>query len=705
MTDFSAERSLLFFLLLNAAVFGSALLLALRSMTRIRSQALLDAALLGYAVQYVSVGLPGLLGWLHPLPVFAAALILCAALIVAAILNPSRSLRYAEEPDRFWLAGIALFVVSFVVLFAHTRADQPVFSNDAMTYHFPAAVQWLQQGKIGLFQTWFFNPANTYSPLAGSVFITWLIVPFGSDVLARFVEVPALLCVGLATYRLCRQLCSTEPGRAGPDRGGTPRLCAGFVAAAAVLARPIFEPCMMGKDDLFVAFFFIAALVALSPEASKDRWGSLRFGIALGLLLATKYTALLCAPLLLVAIDGPRWCVRRWTMAAAAAIVLAGPWYLRNWIATGNPLFPVDIPHLFHGLFTTSHSAAFASIKSASSVIVGGAYGMPIAMAAVLALAWILCLATVWRGIWSNPILRASVIGSAAGIAIFFWRSPFPEVRFFLPVFLMLFACLSAVIPRIHRREKTAAAMAGLVLLAAILTVLDPGLWLTTAWLSFISFVIASLGIAVRWWASRRPLRWILIGSICLGMFCVFAYINWAAYSRDSAADAFYAVEYPEHEPLWRAVNEIVPADATVAYTNIYLVYPMMGRSLSRRLVYVPTRSGVSSIADLGWLGSDLSGEQIIPAAVRADGGVAESIDVDCKSAKVGSGVSGDRARGHSRRSAGGGVCIWGSKIRVAVSGIGGVGVSDRVGSKWWRLKQPPRSSDLWGHFHRDCSD
>lgn len=153
-----------------------------------------------------------------------------------------------------------------------------MLSNDAMTYHFPAATQWLQRGRIELFQTWFFNPANTYSPLAGSVFITWLMIPFGNDVMARFVEVPALLCVGIAMYRLCRQMDATP-------------LTAGLVASAAVLARPVFEPCMMAKDDLFVAFFFVAALVAMSPDLAKGRWGAWRLGMAIGLLLATKYTA------------------------------------------------------------------------------------------------------------------------------------------------------------------------------------------------------------------------------------------------------------------------------------------------------------------------------------------------------------------------------------------------------------------------------
>ena len=51
----------------------------------------------------------------------------------------------------------------------------PPLATDALTYHLPAAVFWLQKRRIVLFQTWFFNPANTYSPLAGSMFMTWLL--------------------------------------------------------------------------------------------------------------------------------------------------------------------------------------------------------------------------------------------------------------------------------------------------------------------------------------------------------------------------------------------------------------------------------------------------------------------------------------------------------------------------------------------------
>jgi hypothetical protein len=510
------------------------------------------------------------------------------------------------------LTAIVLFVVSFVFHFAHARAYLPVISNDAVTYHFPAATQWLQDGCIDLFQTWFFNPANTYSPLAGSIFITWLMVPFGSDVLARFVEVPPLLCVGLGMYRFCLQI--GEPGRLGPEnRGGTPRLSMALIAAAAIFARPIFEPCMMGKDDLFVAFFFIASLVALSPKAARDPYGPMRLGIALGLLLATKYTALMCAPILLLALGGQRWSIRQWTIAISIAAAFAGPWYLRNWIITGNPLFPLEIPHVFHGLFTTSRSQSFGSLTSAFNVVAGGAYGLPMALVVALLIAWILCLPSAAKGIW-----RVCVIGPVMGFAIFFWRSPFPEVRFLLPAFLLLFACAAFAINGWCRNEKLMIALGGALLAISLLTVFDRGIWFVTAEFAGVSILIAGIGVVCQWWAGNRRIRWIGIGAGLSSLLLVYAYINWAAYSKNYLADQAYATQYADLVPLWNAVNTSIPADATVAYTNMYLIYPIQEHSPQRRLVYVPTRRGVSSIADLGWLGSGLSGEALVPATVNA---------------------------------------------------------------------------------------
>ena len=49
----------------------------------------------------------------------------------------------------------------------------------------------------------------------GSTFVAWLMGPMGNDVLARFVEVPALVFLFLAVVQLARALAGTPRGAGG----------------------------------------------------------------------------------------------------------------------------------------------------------------------------------------------------------------------------------------------------------------------------------------------------------------------------------------------------------------------------------------------------------------------------------------------------------------------------------------------------------
>ena len=612
MLDFGFERSLLLCLLLNAAVFFSAWFFASRRWTTSRSQAVLDAALLGYAVQYAAVGLAGMLGMLH----FAAVNGIALAISVSFLAWGWRRQTAIEVPvlplrDRLTVAGVGLFILGFVLAYAHEQEYLPVFSNDAMTYHFPAAVQWIQQGKIAYFPTWFFNPANTYSPLAGSTFIAWLLLPFGNDLLARFVEVPALLCVGMAIYRLGRQI-------------GARPLVAVLMGWAAILSRPFFTACMMSKDDLFVVFFFSAALVAMSHVRSGEPFGWMRFGIALGLLAATKYTALLAVPVLMLLIDGPRWKLRGWCFAVTTAAVLAGPWYLHNWVSTGNPIFPVAVPHVFRGLFTTTVSRAFHPWQSAISVVVGGQYGLPMPLAIALAISWLACVVSVlvslMNGEKSNrdPLLRGILGGPILGLGLFYFSSPFPEVRFVLPMFALLFVSGAIAIERCCRRWNFAAvAVATLVFLISLVTVFSERR--LTGQFAMTGLLVSVIGV-LGYYLTRRAMAVIGAGILVV---VYFAFIYWRAYCVDylttqHVARSAYDRVYHEPNQLWRWVSENVPADATVAYSNLYLVYPLQGPALRRHMVYAATRPGIAGLSDLPWLGDHLPGEAIVPAACDA---------------------------------------------------------------------------------------
>jgi hypothetical protein len=95
-----------------------------------------------------------------------------------------------------------------------------------------------------------------------------------------------------------------------------------------------------------------------------------------------------------------------------------------------------------------------------------------------------------------------------------------------------------------------------------------------------------------------------------------YAWVNWHAFldeRRDIAGPAWTSRGMPGD--LWTFVRDEIPPGSTIAYTGTHLVYPLMD---GHRVVHVPVRKGVTTIADLPRLGDHLSGEQINPAMRQA---------------------------------------------------------------------------------------
>lgn len=123
----------------------------------------------------------------------------------------------------------------------------------------------------------------------------------------------------------------------------------GWVATVLFLALPIVSwELGFALVDLGVTYFFAAALVAAlhAVKQADGRWSALT-GVLCGLAVGTKLNAgLFVAPLgaMLVGALRARWGWRR-ALAGCAYLVggtllLAAPWWVRDWVWTGNPIFP-----------------------------------------------------------------------------------------------------------------------------------------------------------------------------------------------------------------------------------------------------------------------------------------------------------------------------------------------------------------------------
>jgi hypothetical protein len=571
-------------------------------------EAAADALLLAYLVQYLAVGIPGILGFLTPLWITVMAGMLTASLWLLSRRGPPIvPATPLSLPQQLGMLACALFVFGYVGGYVYFERLLPPTATDALAYHLPAAAQWLQRGQIGIFQTWFFNPANTFSPLAGSIWATWLMAPMGSDILARLVELGPLVLLFLLIIQLCLEM-------------GVRPTAATVLAGAAVISRPFFSESILAKDDLFVAAFFAAALIGLSPRRLRQPIGPARLGTAMGLLLAVKFTAVMSLPLLLIAVDAPIRAGWRWSKYAvvmAGILLLAGPWYLRNWILVGNPVFPETVNWgiiRFHGLFVATRSLSLTTLAGLKHVVCDGYYSMPGLLCTMLGILWLVALVRGALSLRADPLRRCILLGPPIGLAIFFFFSPYGEVRFIFPVFVLLFAACALAL-----RESGVIEFIGLILLTEALTTT----FVSKGSQEIVQFAcdgaaLAGGGVAL-WWLGDKWMKFKspgrLLGGAAALIVILLAWSCWSDLVDDyhESWRKIWPYSYGSQGDVWAFVQQSIPADATIAYSNQFMIYPLYGFGLSRHLMYVPVRQG-ESIATLR-MPPRLSGEQISAAA------------------------------------------------------------------------------------------
>ena len=225
------------------------------------------------------------------------------------------------------------FGVSGLVLPVKVVSDGPI-------YHLYFAARWWKAQSLELIATPFGENGATYFPAVGDLWFTALMIAWGGDRLAKIGQAPFLLVAGLTSYALCRRFGAGRPASA---------LAACWSVASSPLMLFSFEA---NVDTLFVAGYLLAVYFFARYAIGDDGWPSLVLGaLAAGSALGTKATGVVFVPpLLLLGMLSAlvRGSGMRAKAAGAATIAfmplsVAGFWYARNAILTGNPLYPLHL--------------------------------------------------------------------------------------------------------------------------------------------------------------------------------------------------------------------------------------------------------------------------------------------------------------------------------------------------------------------------
>lgn len=358
-----------------------------------------------------------------------------AALVAVALVGAVLALPFlpdeARRARRAWQAASStrwlLLAVAALLVLDTVLASAPPTSGDAIAYHLSAPKVWLQAGHI--FPIWW--QWNAFQPFSVEMHMA---MGQALDGGSAAMVVAALLGAfsAAAVYGLAREL-------AGP-------LVAAVAALVWVGQGMFLWEATGGFVELALAGFIALSawhLVVLrrSRRLQEAAWA----GLALGLAIGTKYHGLIFAPVFVLAAallaDGP---ARRRGLAVASFLALAAvglPWYVRNWIVAGNPVYP-----LAAGTFGGKYLDAASRSDLQQSL---GVYGLPgIWRLPFFPLEFLLHTGRYERGYSFSPALfalppAAVVLGARTlrllglGIVVYvvlWWEAMHQITRYLLPV-------------------------------------------------------------------------------------------------------------------------------------------------------------------------------------------------------------------------------------------------------------------------------
>jgi len=291
------------------------------------------------------------------------------ALVVVGLIGLVMAVRTSNDREGIglsdgWLPGLSWASAPALAVLLLASASAPGWlwrtefgGYDALSYHLQLPREWVEAGRI-FTPTW-----NVYGGLPNLVESgyfhlmqlegTTIASAYSAQLLHAIMTVLTALTTAAAIGRWF------DPGRIG----------AGF---SLLLGTPwVIVVGSLAYDEMAAAWMLATALLLLAPPRAEGlvetRGDRLGLGLIAGILasgaVAMKLTAvgMVALPIayLLIRRTGVRGLKEAAPVAAVAGMLLLAPWLVRNFEATGNPVFPFATSIFGNGHFTPDQIARF----------------------------------------------------------------------------------------------------------------------------------------------------------------------------------------------------------------------------------------------------------------------------------------------------------------------------------------------------------
>lgn len=488
----------------------------------------------------------------------------------------------------FCLAGI----VGFGLVKIFINLINPPFGWDSLNYHFTFPVEWLKNKSFLTPPTICDDPTPTYYPINGGIFYFWLIAPFKDVFIADLGQLPFLIICFFAIISLSRKL-------------GISKEFSFYAASLFVIMPNVFKNIEIGYTDIFVVALFLTALNFLyNLHESFTPENITLLGISLGLLLGTKTAGLPYVSLLILFSLYLLYYKRRETsfiklclyaLVLISLIICFGSFgYIRNFIITGNPLYPFPLKFFGRIIFAgpmpkATYNAHWSSQDfNIVKLLFREGFGPQLVLLIVPAM-FLAPILAVKKGLKKYNLIEKFIFVLPIVIYLIF-RYSVPQlwVRFLYPFMAVGMITAVYVVYRLNIPRRIIKFLVVISILASIAelsghTELIVSLVLTV----FCFFVIP---ILLRWFIGRRRL---LILSVCaFSGFIIFVLTALRVNYLDNEFKRYISntVYGKEITQGWDWVNENTKAD-NIAYSGRPLVFPLYGSKLKNNVYYVSVNS------------------------------------------------------------------------------------------------------------------
>lgn len=281
---------------------------------------------------------------------YSNLLILNLLIFLAFFFLRPKKISFPDLPkfEPYTLIVLGPFLILFLLRYFYALFQVPL-EYDTISYHLPFVVEWYNTGSLlGIYYSVFAGPLGYY-PSNFELFELWALIPFGKDILINFLNFPIIFILILGLYSILKNLNISAKSA--------------WLGIAFLIYMPIFCNYLgFPHVDVFFTTLFILAIYFLQEcWRTKNIFDIAMTGIALGMFIGTKYIAIpFSIPLLVLAliIIFRNYRKNKKSFFSALGLFTSGGilggafWFIRNWIDSGNPIFPTEVSILGHNILS-----------------------------------------------------------------------------------------------------------------------------------------------------------------------------------------------------------------------------------------------------------------------------------------------------------------------------------------------------------------